>query len=95
MIFQLRVMFVRTSERHLDGFSPQHNETLSALHQESREFVAENTLNFICLFDLDANTDRVHRRFNEHSLIFVSGYCQWVEKHLFGTSVKRYSESVR
>jgi hypothetical protein len=80
---------------HLDGFSPQHNETLSALHQESRELVAENTLNLICLFDLDTNTDRVHRRFDEHPLVFVSGYCQRVEKHLFGASVEKGSESVR
>jgi hypothetical protein len=43
--------------RHLDRFSPQHNETLGTLHQESGELVAEDTLNLICLFDLDANTD--------------------------------------
>ena len=60
------------ARRYLDGFSPQHDETLGTLHQKSGELVAEDTLNLIRLFDLDADTDRVHGRFDEHPLIFVS-----------------------
>ena len=70
-------MTFRTRQRwggagsHLDGFSPQHDEALRALHQESGELVAQNTFDLIGLLDLDANADRVHRGLDEHPLIFI------------------------
>lgn len=58
--------------RHLDGFSPQHDEALRTLHQKSSELVAEDALDLIRLFDLDANSDRVHGGFDEDPLVFIS-----------------------
>ncbi len=63
---------VQGGRMHLDGFSTQHDEALRSLHQESCEFMAENALDLICLLDLNANTDRVDRGLDKHSLVFVS-----------------------
>lgn len=57
---------------HLDGLSPQHDEALRALHQESGKLVAQNTFDLIGLLDLDANANRVHRGLDEHPLIFIA-----------------------
>jgi hypothetical protein len=57
---------------HLDRLSTQNDEALRPLHQKSCKFMAENALDLICLLDLDADTDGVNRRLDEHSLIFVS-----------------------
>ena len=40
---------------NLDGLSPQNDEVLGSLHHEAREFVTQDTLNLIGLFDFDAD----------------------------------------
>ena len=72
----------RTST-YLYRFSPQNHKTLRPLHHEPRELVTQNPLNFIRLFNPDADPDRVHRGFNKHPFIFVSGDCEGIEEDFF------------
>ena len=46
--------------RYLDGFSPQHDEALRTLHQESGKFVAQDSLDLVGLLDLDTDADGIH-----------------------------------
>jgi hypothetical protein len=50
---------------NLDRFSPQNYEALRSLHHKSRKLVTQDPLNLICLLDLDADPDRVHRGFDK------------------------------
>ena len=70
-------------EPNLDWFSPQNHETLRSLHHEPRKLVTQNPLNLIRLLDLDADPDRVHRGFDKHPFVFVSGDCKGVEEDFF------------
>ena len=57
---------------HLDGLSTQHDEALRSLHQESCKFMAEYPFDLVCLFDFDANADRVDRGLDKDSFVFIS-----------------------
>lgn len=48
--------------------------------------MAQNSLNFICLFDLNAQSDGVNGGFDEDALIFVARDGQGIEKYFFGPS---------
>ena len=63
---------------HLDSLSPKNKECFRSLGQKPRELVYQNILNFICLFDLDAETDAVHARLNKDSFILISRHNKWV-----------------
>jgi hypothetical protein len=54
------VVLLLLLQAHLDGFSPQHDEALRTLHQESGELVAQDAFDLIGLLDLDADADRIH-----------------------------------
>lgn len=62
----------RSQVAHLYRFPPEHNEALCSLHHESCEFVTQYPLNFIGLLDLYAETNRIHRRFDENALVLVT-----------------------
>lgn len=64
---------------HLDWFPPQHNEALRPLHHETREFVTKNAFNFVCLFDLDTESDGIDGGLDQDTLIFVARYRQRVQ----------------
>jgi hypothetical protein len=53
--------------------SPAHDDKLlRALHQESREFMAEYLLDLVGLFDLDRHPDRVDRRLDQTAFILAA-----------------------
>lgn len=66
-----------------NGFPAQHDEALGALHHEARKFVTQNTLDFVCLFDLDAHPYRVDGRLDQHALVLIARYCKGVEEYFF------------
>lgn len=56
----------------LDWFPAQYNEILRSLHHESGELVCEDTLNLVCLLNLDTEPDRVDGRLDEDAFVLVS-----------------------
>jgi hypothetical protein len=69
-------------QTHLNRLSPQNEEVFGSLRQEPRELVHENILDLVGLLDLDRDADRVDGGFDEHTLVFVPGHGQRVQKHL-------------
>lgn len=67
---------------YLDRFSSKDKKGLGALRQEPREFVDQDMLDLIRLFDLDADAYAVDARLNEHSFVFVARYRQRVHDDL-------------
>jgi hypothetical protein len=49
--------------------------------------VRQNPLNVIGLLDLDADADRVDRRFNQHLFIFIAGNVNWIQHNFRRCSV--------
>ena len=49
----------------------------------------KNMLNLIGLLDLDADADAVDRRLDQHLLVLITRYHQWVQQH-FGRRLSLY-----
>lgn len=69
---------------HLYRFPPQDEKCFGPLGQESCEFMNQNVLNLVGLFDLDADSYAIDAGLNENSLIFVASHSQGVENDLGG-----------
>ena len=74
----------RAGSAYLDSLSPQDEECLGSLRQESREFVYQDILYIIRLFYLDAHTHTIHRRLYQHLLVLISGYMERVQEDFGG-----------
>lgn len=66
----------------LGRLSSHHHKLLRALHQEVREFVAKNRLDFVSLLDSNTDSHAVDTGFNETFLLLVATNCHRVEKKL-------------
>ena len=67
---------IRNKETNIvapNRYPPQHDESLGPHHEESREFMTENALNFVRLFDPDGETDGVDGGFDQDAFGGVSG----------------------
>ena len=68
----LEVLEGRRDPTHWYRFSSQDNEALRTLGHEPGEFVGQDTLDFVRLLDLDADSYRVHGGFDEDAFVFIS-----------------------
>ena len=71
----------------LDGFPPQYDKALSALHHETSELMTQDSFNLIRLFDLNAESNGVYRWFDKHSLVLISGDDERVQEDLLRPAV--------
>ena len=69
--------------------SSQDNETLCTLGHEPGEFVGQDTLDFVRLLDLNADSHRVHGGFDEDAFVFISRDGQGIKQDFLRCSVDR------
>jgi hypothetical protein len=69
-----------------DRLATKDHERFCTLHHETRELVAEDGFDLVCLLDLNAHTDRVDRRLNENALILVTRDSKRGKKNFLGSS---------
>lgn len=72
---------------HRHRFPPQHHETLRTLGHKSGEFVGQDALNLVRLLDLNADSHRVHRRFDQDAFILIARDGQGIEEDLLRRSI--------
>lgn len=65
-------------------FSSENHESLCAHHHEPCKLVTQDLFNLICLFDGDAETDRIDRWLDEDTFGFVTGYDEGEKEDLGG-----------
>lgn len=75
-----------TTRLYLNWHAAHDNELLSTLHEKAVEFVAQNSLNLIGLFDADAHAGRVHGRLDEAFLALVAANENRVQKQFLAQS---------
>ena len=61
---------------------PEDEEVFSPSHHEACEFVAQELLYVICLFDCNGDSDRIYAWLNQDSFSFIPGDDDGVEKKL-------------
>lgn len=79
-------MRVGAINSYLYRLPPQNNKSLRSLHKEASEFVRQDALDLIGLFNLDRETNAVDTRLNEHLFVFVASNDERRQQHLFGCS---------
>lgn len=60
---------------YLDWLPSQDEERFGSLRQETSELVDEDVLDLVGLLDLDGYPHGIDTRFDQNSLVFVSGNC--------------------
>jgi hypothetical protein len=72
-----------------NGLASQDEEGFGTLSEEASELVDKNSLNLVCLLDLDADAHTVDTRLDEDLLILVTCDDQGVQKN-FGRRLGLY-----
>lgn len=71
---------VRADSTYSDRLSSENDEILGSHHHEASEFMTQDAFNVILLLDLDAHTNRIHRRLDENLLLLIAGDDEWIEE---------------
>ena len=67
----IRAAIAEDVRHHLYRFSPEYEERLCSLCQETCEFVDQNIFDLVGLLDFYADPNTIYARFDEDPLIFV------------------------
>lgn len=86
-VFKVLVGNEETKIIALDWLSAQNDKLLSTLHQEAREPVGQNLLDFISLLDTNTQANRVNGGLNEALFIFVTRNGDGLQQELARSSV--------
>lgn len=71
-LFSVEVGDQKTNVIAIDGLPPQYNKVLRPHHHEPHELLAQYLLNFVGLFDGDADPDGVDGRLDVHFFLVVT-----------------------
>ena len=77
----------RAQQHYRHRFPTQHNKVLGPHHHEASEFMTQNPLNVIRLFNLDGESEGIDGGLNQDLFILVAGNDNGLENDFLGRSL--------
>lgn len=84
-LFGMKVRYQETDIVSVHGFSSENDKVFGSHHHESGEFVTEDFLNFVRLFDRDANSHGIDARLDQYAFFLVARNDHGCQNELFTT----------